>query len=56
MTVVPALRTITLTTEEAEIVFEILAACVDEHHASMTDAGLIRAIELRDRFRPEEDQ
>ena len=56
MRTVPALRTITLTDEEAEIVYEILAACIDQHHPSMTDDGLIRAIELRDRFRSGEDR
>lgn len=53
---VPTLRTITLTELEADIVFEILAASIQTTHSLMTDAELVSAIELRDRFKPEEDQ
>ena len=56
MRTVPALRTITLTEVEADVIYEILVAAVETHHHAMTDDELVRAIELRDRFRPEEDQ
>lgn len=50
------LRTITLTELEADVVYEILAASIEKTHTGMTDSELVRAIELRDRFRLEEDQ
>jgi hypothetical protein len=53
MSIVPTLRTITLTDLEAEVVYEILAASIQETHTGMTDAELVRAIELRDRFNQE---
>lgn len=53
---VMTLRNYALTDEEANAVRELIGAAIEQVAASATDDELIAALELRDRFRPQDQR